>query len=78
MGCSGFGVGVGGDVVGEGGGLLEILQAMQMDQTPLYAPQGFGIEGSSSGSGGLGDGGRINNRRRIGLWRVRHWWGKLS
>ena len=38
-GGNGFGVGVGGNVGGgsEGGGLLEILQAMQMDQFPIYA-----------------------------------------
>ena len=39
-----------------------------MDQSPLYASQGFGKGGGSSCVVGLGNGGRMRPRRRRG-WR---------
>ena len=41
----GFGGVIGGG--GECGGSLEIIQDMQMDQSPLYVSQGFGRGGGS-------------------------------
>ena len=63
-----FGVRVGGGVGvgGEGGGSSEILQAVQMDQSPLYVYQGLGGGGGSSGGSGLGRRGRMRPRRRSG------------
>ena len=46
--CFGVGVRVGVGGGGRGGGLSKILQAMKMDQSPLYVSQGFG------GGGGCG------------------------
>ena len=48
-----FGVGVGGRVGGGGVGSSEIIQAMQMSQSSLYASQGFCGGGSISGNSGL-------------------------
>ena len=55
---------------GEGGVSSEILQAIQMDQSPLYASQGFGRRGVISGSGGL-VGGKWMLPRRRGGWKRR-------
>ena len=72
-GGNGFGVefrdGAGGG--GEGGGLPEIIQAMQMNQLPLHVYQGFDGGGVSSGSGGLRGIGRMHPWRRGGWPRGR-------
>ena len=68
-----FGVGVRGGVGGggKGGVSSEIFQAMQMDQSSLYASQRFGGGGGSSVVGVLGGRGQMRPRRR-GCW----WIGK--
>ena len=68
-GGNGFGVGRGRIVGGGGGGSLEIIQAMHMDQLPLYASQGFGGGVSSSGGNILRGRVRMNPWRRGG-WRI--------
>ena len=67
-GSGGNGFCVGSRGGGEGGGSSDILQSMQMDQSPLYASRGFGVGVVISGNGGLGGGGRIS------LWRLGGWW----
>ena len=70
---NGFGVKVGGGVGGgdEGGRFLDILQAMQIDQSPLYVSQGFGIGVGCSGGGGLESKIGTSPYRRGGLQRGR-------
>ena len=68
--------GVGGG--GEGVGLTEILQAMQMDQSPLYTSQGFGGGGGSSDGGGLRDQRCMRPWRRSGWRRFFQSWGTSS
>ena len=55
-----------GSVGGRGGGVgsSDILQAMQMDQSPLYASHSFGGGVGISGSGGLGGGVQMRPWRR--------------
>ena len=77
---NGFGVGVRSVVGGEGGGggSSEILQAVQMDQSPFYASRGFGVGGGRSGNGGFRGGGRMLTQRRGGWRRGQQRQGKLS
>ena len=65
-----FGVGFGGSVRGRGGGggFSEILQFIQMDQSPLYMSQVFGGWDGSSGGVGLIVRGWMRPRRRFGWW----------
>ena len=81
-----FGFGVGGRFRGGGGvrgggggvGLSDILQAVQMDQSLLYASQIFNGGCGSSGDGGRVGGGRMRPRRRSGWQRGRQRKGTLS
>ena len=69
-----FGVGVGAVIRGgdEGRVLSDILQAMNMDQSPLYVYQGFRGGGGSSDNGSLVGGGWMCPQRRGGWRRGQH------
>ena len=45
MGGNGFDFRFGGGIGGEGGRLSKIIQAMQMDQSPIYTSHVFGVGG---------------------------------